>query len=199
MLSLPPRELVVHRVAAELLVPHAPPLKLTFGKFAFRGFFQRQLARAAPLNVLAQRRSVRRQHDDALSAAGNAHIPLLPIRRGAIASVSDNHGVRRLALRPVRRDGVAAHEQPQGARARLLREDPDAPRVLAICAPLTTENRGSDYEVSLGKLKFLDLESWVNVQGRTSLGHEKLVRRLGRLTARQMGQLKTALRFALDL
>jgi len=79
------------------------------------------------------------------------------------------------------------------------REDPDCPRALAICAPLTTENRGSDYEVALGKLKFLNQESWVNVQGLTSLGHEKLVRRLGRLTAPQMEQIKTALRFALDL
>jgi mRNA interferase MazF len=79
------------------------------------------------------------------------------------------------------------------------REDPDSPRALAICAPLTTENRGSDYEVALGKLKFLNQESWVNVQGLTSLGHEKLVRRLGRLTAPQMEQIKTALGFALDL
>jgi mRNA interferase MazF len=81
----------------------------------------------------------------------------------------------------------------------ISREDLDAPRALTICAPLTTENRGSDYEVALGKLKFLDRESWVNIQGLTSLGHEKLIRRLGRLTSPQMEQLKTALRFALDL
>ena len=81
----------------------------------------------------------------------------------------------------------------------LSREDADAPRALAICAPLTTENRGSDYEVPLGKLKFLDRESWVNVQGMMSIGHEKLIRRLGRLTTSQMEQIKAALRFALDL
>jgi len=81
----------------------------------------------------------------------------------------------------------------------ISREDPDAPRALAICAPLTTEHRGSDYEVPLGKLKFLNQESWVNVQGLMSIGHEKLIRRLGRLTAPQMAQIKTALRFALDL
>lgn len=81
----------------------------------------------------------------------------------------------------------------------ISREDPDAPRALAICAPLTTENRGSDYEVPLGKLKFIDRESWVNVQGVMSLGHEKLARRLGRLTAPQMEQIRTALRFALEL
>ena len=81
----------------------------------------------------------------------------------------------------------------------ISRDDPDAPRALAICAPLTTENRGSDYEVALGKLKFLERESWVTVQGLTSLGHEKLIRRLGRLTVAQMEELKRALRFALDL
>jgi mRNA interferase MazF len=81
----------------------------------------------------------------------------------------------------------------------ISREDPDAPRALAICAPLTTENRGSDYEVPLGKLKVLNRESWVNVQGLTSLGHEKLVRRLGRLTTPQMERIKTAVRFALGL
>ncbi len=80
----------------------------------------------------------------------------------------------------------------------ISREDPDSPRALAICAPLTTENRGSDYKVPLGKLNFLDRESWVNVQGLTSVGHEKSIRRLGRLTAQQMEQVKTALRFALD-
>jgi len=41
----------------------------------------------------------------------------------------------------------------------ISREDPNAPRALVVCAPLTTENRGSDYEVPLGKLKFLDRES----------------------------------------
>jgi mRNA interferase MazF len=81
----------------------------------------------------------------------------------------------------------------------ISREDPDSPRGLAICAPLTTQNRGSAYEVALGKLKFLDKESWVNVQGLMSLDHEKLIRRLGRLTAPQMEQIKAALRFALDL
>jgi mRNA-degrading endonuclease toxin of MazEF toxin-antitoxin module len=53
--------------------------------------------------------------------------------------------------------------------------------------------------VALGKLKFLNKESWVNVQGLMSLGHEKLIRRLGQLPAPQMEQVKTALRFALDL
>ena len=79
------------------------------------------------------------------------------------------------------------------------REDRDSPRAIAICAPLTTQNRGSAYEVALGKLRFLDKESWVNVQGLMAVGHEKMLRRLGRLSPGQLEQIKTALRFALDL
>jgi len=40
------------------------------------------------------------------------------------------------------------------------REDPDSPRAIALCVPLTTQNRESAYEVALGKLRFLDKESW---------------------------------------
>jgi mRNA interferase MazF len=81
----------------------------------------------------------------------------------------------------------------------ISREDPESPRALAICAPLTTQDRGSAYEVALGKLKFLDKESWINVQGLMSVGHEKLIRKLGRITTPQMEQVKAALRYALDL
>ena len=79
------------------------------------------------------------------------------------------------------------------------RQDPNAPRALAICVPLTTQNRGSQYEVPLGKLKFLDKDSWANVQGLTTIEHVKILRRLGRISASQLSTLKDALRFALDL
>jgi mRNA interferase MazF len=79
------------------------------------------------------------------------------------------------------------------------RSDADSPRAIAICAPLTTQNRGSAYEVALGKLKFLDKESWINVQVVMSVGHEKLIRKLGRMNASQLEEVKAALRYALDL
>jgi len=79
------------------------------------------------------------------------------------------------------------------------RGDHDSPRAIAICAPLTIQNRGSAYEVSLGTLKFLDRESWVNVQGLMGVGHEKLIRRLGRISSAQLDEVRIALRFALDL
>ena len=45
------------------------------------------------------------------------------------------------------------------------RDDPDSPRALSIFVPLTTENRGSDYEVSLGNPRFLNNDSWANHRG----------------------------------
>jgi len=36
----------------------------------------------------------------------------------------------------------------------ISREDPNPPRVLVIYIPLTTQNRGSRYEVEVGKLPF---------------------------------------------
>jgi mRNA interferase MazF len=80
------------------------------------------------------------------------------------------------------------------------REDPDSPRALCTFAPITSQGRGSRYEVSLGKPKFLkEPESWANVQALASIGHEKLLRPLGRVSAEQLARIKDALRFALDL
>jgi len=79
------------------------------------------------------------------------------------------------------------------------REDPDSARAIALCAPLTTQDRQSPYEVSLGKLKFLDKTSWVNVQGLSATGHEKLLRRLGAVTQSQLAEIRQALRCVLDL
>lgn len=79
------------------------------------------------------------------------------------------------------------------------REDPASSRATAICVPLTTQNRDSAYEVGLGKLRFLDKESWINVQGIMSIGYERLIRRLGLVPQTQFAAVKTALRYALDL
>lgn len=80
------------------------------------------------------------------------------------------------------------------------RGDPDSPRALCTMAPITSQCRGSHYEVSIGKPRYLkEPESWVNVQALASLGHEKLLRLLGRVTAEQLDRIRDALRFALDL
>jgi len=79
------------------------------------------------------------------------------------------------------------------------RQDPDPPRSLVLYVPLTTQRRDSPYEVPLPRLPFLDRESVANVQGLGSLPAVRLERKIGRLSAGIMAQLKDALAFALDL
>jgi mRNA interferase MazF len=71
--------------------------------------------------------------------------------------------------------------------------------VLVLYVPVTSEDRGSGYEVKMPKLPFLRLEGVVNVQGIGSLPVRRMERRLGVLPAPIMVQIKQALRFALDL
>ena len=92
--------------------------------------------------------------------------------------------------------GLAAKTRPVVI---VSREDPDPPRSLFLYVPLTTQQRGSPYEVQLPRLPFLDRESVANVQGLGSLPTVRLERRIGRLSAEIMERLKDALAFALDL
>lgn len=80
------------------------------------------------------------------------------------------------------------------------REDPESPRAICMFIPITSEHRGSRYEVSIGKPGFLrEPESWANVQAISTVGHEKIIRFLGKISARQMMEIKEALRFALEI
>jgi len=79
------------------------------------------------------------------------------------------------------------------------RQDPDPPRSLVLYVPLTTQRRDSPYEVPLPRLSFLDRESVANVQGLGSLPTVRLERRIGRVSADVMENIKEALAFALDL
>ena len=79
------------------------------------------------------------------------------------------------------------------------RYDEDPPRVLVLYVPLTSEDRGSEYEVEMPKLPFLRLEGVANVQGIGSLAVKRLERWLGVLPTEVMERIKKALRFALDL
>jgi mRNA interferase MazF len=72
--------------------------------------------------------------------------------------------------------GLAAKTRPVVI---VSRHDPDAPRALTIYVPLTTQNRGSRYEVALPKLTFLAELSVANVQGIASLPVTRLERKLG--------------------
>ena len=92
--------------------------------------------------------------------------------------------------------GLAAKTRPVVI---VSRQDPDPPRSLVLYVPLTTQRRNSPYEVPLPRLSFLDRESVANVQGLGSLPTVRLERKIGRLPAGIMDQLKDALAFALDL
>lgn len=92
--------------------------------------------------------------------------------------------------------GLAAKTRPVVI---LSRTDENPPRQLAVYVPLTTQNRGSAYEVELGRLPCLNELSVANVQGIGALPLIRLERRLGVLPAVVMVRIKTALRFALEL
>jgi mRNA interferase MazF len=92
--------------------------------------------------------------------------------------------------------GMAAKVRPMVV---VSREDDDAPRALSICAPVTTSSRGSRYEVNIGKPRFLQSESHVNLQGLQAIEHHELVRKLGMLSEQNITSIKEALEYTLDL
>ena|SRR5438034_561809 len=92
--------------------------------------------------------------------------------------------------------GLAAKTRPVVIVSRF---DPNSPRALILYVPLTTQSRSSRYEVVLPKLPFLDRDSVANVQGLASLPSVRLERKLGRLPAAVMTDVKGALVYALDL
>lgn len=81
----------------------------------------------------------------------------------------------------------------------LSRTDADPPRALAIYVPVTTQDRSSQYEVSLGHLSFLDDESVANVQGIASLPLVRLVKRLGAVPPADLIRIKDALKWACEI
>jgi mRNA interferase MazF len=72
-------------------------------------------------------------------------------------------------------------------------------RALVIVAPLTSQIRGMRGEVEIGKPRWLSKRSAVNVQGLASFHRHALTRKLGRLDARSIEEIKRAIRDLLDL
>jgi mRNA interferase MazF len=92
--------------------------------------------------------------------------------------------------------GLAAKTRPVVI---LSQDDPQAPRALVTYVPLTTQNRGSLYEIELGNLRFLRELSVVNIQGIGSIPAIRPQRKLGSLSTETLNKIKQALRSALDL
>ncbi|MBM3755216.1 MAG: type II toxin-antitoxin system PemK/MazF family toxin [Acidobacteria bacterium] len=78
------------------------------------------------------------------------------------------------------------------------RWDLDAPRALAICVPVTTCARGSNYEVALPRLGIFQQDSVANVQGIQSLPYPRLTRRIGKLPPEVLLDVRLALAWAID-
>ena len=79
------------------------------------------------------------------------------------------------------------------------RADADPPRALVVYVPVTSQNRGSKYEVVLPKVRFLDEGSVANIQGVGSVPRVRLGRKLGRLPAAAIDEVRQAIRWALEL
>ncbi|MCT7951656.1 type II toxin-antitoxin system PemK/MazF family toxin [Ancylothrix sp. C2] len=92
--------------------------------------------------------------------------------------------------------GLAAKMRPVVI---VSRYDANPPRALVVYVPLTTQNRGSEYEVAIPNVSFLDKNSVANVQGLGSVATVRLERKLGVLPGDVMLKIKEALVFALDL
>jgi len=92
--------------------------------------------------------------------------------------------------------GMAAKMRPMLI---VSRKDAGAPRALSICAPMTTSNRGSAYEVPIGKRPFLKEASFVNVQGLQAIQHHELKRKLGHIGASDLAAVRKALAWSLEL
>ena len=92
--------------------------------------------------------------------------------------------------------GLAAKTRPILV---VSRYDPDPPRAMVTYVPLTTQYRQSPYEIALPRLRFLNQDSYVNVQGLGSIPRVRLERRLGKLSDNVMIEIKNAISFALDL
>lgn len=81
----------------------------------------------------------------------------------------------------------------------MSREDPQAPRALAVFVPLTKETRGSRYEVTMPRVPWLKLQSYANTQAIGTAEHRELTDRRGRFDDATVAKIKDAIRWTFDL
>ena len=79
------------------------------------------------------------------------------------------------------------------------REDPDAPRALSVVVPLTSQSRGSRYEVRMPRVPWLNLQSFANVQAIGSAEHHELTDRRGKFDASVVKRVRESIRWTLEL
>jgi mRNA interferase MazF len=81
----------------------------------------------------------------------------------------------------------------------VTREDTDAPRAISVTAPLTTQNRGTQYEVQMPRVPWLKQQSFANVQAMAAYEHHEFLEHRGRFDQPALEKIKQAIRWALDL
>jgi mRNA interferase MazF len=81
----------------------------------------------------------------------------------------------------------------------VTREDATAPTAISVTVPLTTQNRGSRYEVMMPRVPWLKHQSIANVQAIASYEHHELLERRGRFDQPTLDKIKDAIRWVLDL
>jgi mRNA interferase MazF len=81
----------------------------------------------------------------------------------------------------------------------VTREDANAPRALSVTVPLTTQDRGTQYEVQMPRVPWLKHQSFANVQAIATYEHHELLERRGRFDPLALDKIKQAIRWALDL
>lgn len=81
----------------------------------------------------------------------------------------------------------------------VTREDATAPRAISVTVPLTTQNRGSCYEVVMPRVPWLKHQSIANVQAIAAYEHHEFLERRGRFDQLTLDKIKDAIRWALDL
>ena len=86
--------------------------------------------------------------------------------------------------------GIAGKTRPAVV---LIADRLNAPRTLIIYIPITRQNRGSELEVPLGHLPFLDSTSVANVQAIGSLPSIRFEKRLGVVPEDDLKKVKAAL------
>jgi mRNA interferase MazF len=79
------------------------------------------------------------------------------------------------------------------------REDPEAPRALSVVVPLTSQFRGSRYEVRMPRVPWLQLQSFANVQAIGSAEHHELTQPRGKFDVAVVQQIRDAIRWMLEL
>lgn len=81
----------------------------------------------------------------------------------------------------------------------MSREDPQAPRALARCVPLTMENRGRRDEVPMPRVPWLKKQGVANVQAIGAAGFHELTDRRGRFDPATVSKIRDAIRGVVEL